>query len=155
MFPLLVGGIAMWIALFFYLMNLQGTHQQKAVYTPNPNPNRICADETPFQPVEAHVVPTHANYSNKFNDVIGNFESGLVGKGIPEVVIPSDWYMSAHLPTDFDGPYWPRGTVEPDFLYPGSDPMRPQRSQYWNYGYPEMITSDTGLKLRQKKFSET
>jgi hypothetical protein len=152
MSALLVGGLLLWIGLFLYLWSIQGTHQQKASYTPNPNPNRICADNPSFQPTEARVVPTHSAYSNKFNDVIGNFESGIVGKGVPEVVIPSDWYMSAHLPTDFGGSYWPRGTVEPDFLYPGSDPNRPQRSQYWSYGYPEAYLSDTGLKEKPNSF---
>lgn len=149
---LLIGGLLLWIGLFAYLWTLQGTHQQKAAYTPNPHPTRVCADTTTFQPVEDRVVPTHANYSNKFNDVIGNFESGIVGKGIPEVVIPSDWYMSANLPTNYGGRYWPPGTVEPDFLYPGSDPERPLRSQYYTYGYPESYLFDTGLKQKRKTF---
>lgn len=82
-----------------------------------------------FVPTEAERVPTHANYSNKFNDVIGNETSGIIGEGQQEVFIPSDWYMSRYLPTEFDGPYWPRGSVEPDFIFPGSDPRRPLRSQ--------------------------
>jgi hypothetical protein len=83
-----------------------------------------------FVPMEDRIVPTHANYSNKFNDVIGNETSGIIGKGVAEIVIPSDWYMSRTLPTEFDGPYWPNGmNIEPDFIYPGSDPKRPLRSQ--------------------------
>jgi hypothetical protein len=81
-----------------------------------------------FVPMEDRIVPTHANYSNKFNDVIGNETSGIIGKGVAEISIPSDWYMSRTLPTEFDGPYWPKGSVEPDFIYPGSDPKRPLKS---------------------------
>lgn len=84
-----------------------------------------------FVASEAEIVPTHASYSNKFNDVIGNSTSGIApgSYGVAEVVIPSDWYMFRTPPTEFDGPYWPRGSIEPDFIYPGSDPKRPQRSQ--------------------------
>lgn len=86
-----------------------------------------------FVPVEAERVPSKASYSNKFNDVIGNENSGIFGPAAPpEVFIPSDWYMSATLPTEFDGKYWPKGTIEYDFIYPGSDPERPLRPQ-WLY----------------------
>lgn len=85
-----------------------------------------------FVPVEAERVPSQAHYSNKFNDVIGNQNSGIVGAAYPEVVVPSDWYMSAFPPTEFDGKYWPKGTVEYDFIYPGSDPERPLRPQSLN-----------------------
>ncbi len=84
-----------------------------------------------FVPVEAEVVPTHAYYSNKFNDVIGNYNSGLMKPVKAEIVVPSDWYMSSTLPTEFDGPYWPNGRIQPDFIYPGSDPKRPLRNQNW------------------------
>jgi hypothetical protein len=82
-----------------------------------------------FWPSEARIVPSHASYSNKFNDVIGNENSGIIGEGCAEVVVPSDWYMSRYLPTEFDGGYWPNGGIQPDFLYPGSDPKRPLRPQ--------------------------
>jgi hypothetical protein len=82
-----------------------------------------------FVPMEARVVPTHSYYSNKFNDMIGNMNAELVTEGKPEVVVPSDWYMSRYLPTEFDGDYWPRGSIEPDFIFPGSDPKRPLRPQ--------------------------
>lgn len=82
-----------------------------------------------FVPSEARIVVGKASYGNKFNDVIGNFNSGLApgAKGMVEVVIPSDWYMFRTPPTEFDGPYWPRGSIEPDFIYPGGG--RPLRSQ--------------------------
>lgn len=60
---------------------------------------------------------------------IGNANSGIIGPGVREVVVASDWYMSRTLPTEFDGPYWPRGSIEYDFIYPGSDPKRPLRNQ--------------------------
>jgi hypothetical protein len=83
-----------------------------------------------FVPVEAERVPSQAHYSNKFNDVIGNETSGIFGPiADPEIYIPSDWYMSAFPPTEFDGKYWPKGTIEYDFIYPGSDPERPLRPQ--------------------------
>ena len=88
-----------------------------------------------FVPVEDKRVPTHASYSNKFNDVIGNYASGLMGPAEPEVVVPSDWYMSRTLPTEFDGPYWPNGGIQPDFIYPGSEPARPLRPYNWNAAY--------------------
>jgi hypothetical protein len=94
----------------------------------------IQPDETkgPFVPSEDRIVPTHASYSNKFNDVIGNEMSGIVGEGVREVNIPSDWYMSRELPSYFDGEYWPRGSILPDFIYKGSDPgYREYRKQDW------------------------
>ena len=85
-----------------------------------------------FVPTEAERVPTHANYSNKFNDVIGNEKSGIVCNGVREASVTGDWYMSRELPTYFDGAYWPRGTIEPDFIYDGSDPgQRVLRKQDW------------------------
>jgi len=90
---------------------------------------------TSFVPVEDHVVPTHASYSNKLNDSIGTLNADLVGPGGYEVVIPSDWYMSRTLPTEFDGAYWPSGSIQPDFLYPGSNPKQPLRNQGWNAAF--------------------
>jgi hypothetical protein len=89
-----------------------------------------------FVPSEDRIVPTHASYSNKFNDVIGNEKSGIIGKGIREASVTGDWYMSSQLPTYFDGEYWPRGTIEPDFIYDGSDPdKRALRKQDWPTWY--------------------
>ncbi len=110
-----------------YLLHLQKKRKEK-----RDEKKVVSRIEPPsFQPVEAHRVPTHAHYSNKFNDVIGNHNSGLVGPAVPEIVVPSDWYMSSTLPTEFDGPYWPNGGIQPDFIYPGSDPKRPLRNQNW------------------------
>lgn len=102
--------------------------ERKIAYTPNP-PGVQCTAPPSFVPSIATVVPSHASYSNKFNDVIGNELSGIIGEGVQEVDIPSDWYMSSYLPTEFDGGYWPKGGIQPDFLYPGSDPARPLRPQ--------------------------
>ena len=109
-----------------YLLSIQSQRKFDSVYKPSPKPPTEVMD---FGPMEDRVVPTHASYSNKFNDVIGNANSGIIGPGVREVVVASDWYMSRTLPTEFDGPYWPRGSIETDFIYPGSDPKRPLRSQ--------------------------
>jgi hypothetical protein len=123
---ILVPIILVFILGLGYLLSIQQQRRIESVYKPSPVP-RI---EPPgFVPVEARVVPTHASYSNKFNDMIGNMNSGLVGPAEPEVVVPSDWFRSRYLPTEFDGPYWPKGSIEPDYIYPGSDPKRPLRSQ--------------------------
>jgi hypothetical protein len=102
--------------------------ERQVAYKPNP-PGVQCAEVAPWWPSIAEVVPSHASYSNKFNDVIGNENSGIIGEGVGEVVIASDWYMSRYLPTEFDGDYWPNGGIQPDFLYPGGDPARPLRPQ--------------------------
>ena len=110
-----------------YLLHLQKKRQLK-------KEDKKAADliEPPsFVPVEDKIVPTHSSYSNKFNDVIGNYNSGLMQPAKAEIVVPSDWYMSSTLPTEFDGPYWPNGGIQPDFIYPGSDPKRPLRNQNW------------------------
>jgi hypothetical protein len=74
------------------------------------------------------------------NDSIGTLNASLVVDGVPEVVIPSDWYMSSHLPTDYDGNYWPSGSIQHEFLFPGSDHNRPLRKPNWSnsYGTPSM-----------------
>lgn len=109
-----------------YLLSIQQQRRIESVYRPSPTP-RI--EQPGFVPMEARVVPTQARYSNKFNDMIGNMNSGLVAPGYPEVVVPSDWFRSSYLPTEFDGPYWPKGSIDPDYIYPGSDPKRPLRPQ--------------------------
>jgi hypothetical protein len=88
-----------------------------------------------FVPVEDVIVPTHASYSNKLNDSIGTRNAQLVVPGAGEVVVPSDWFMSRELPTEYDGPYWPSGSIQYDFLFPGSDPKRLLRNQGWNAAY--------------------
>jgi len=97
-----------------------------------------------FVPVEDRIVPTHASYSNKMNDMVGNMNAELVTPGFGEVVVPSDWYMKRELPTEYDGAYWPPGGISHDFLYPGSDPTKPLRNQNWqsSYGAPSMGYDD-------------
>jgi hypothetical protein len=102
--------------------------ERQVAYKPNP-PGVQCAETADWWPSEAKIVPSHASYSNKFNDVIGNESSGIIGEGVQEVAITSDWYMSRYLPTEFDGGDWPNGGVQPDVLYPGGDPARPLRPQ--------------------------
>jgi hypothetical protein len=111
-----------------WLLSIQQERKQQVAYKPAQTEADLL-QPLEFVPSEARIVPTHANYSNKFNDVIGNANSGIIGPGVREVVIPSDWYMSRTLPTEFDGHYWPRGTIDYDFIYPGSDPKRPLRNQ--------------------------
>jgi hypothetical protein len=127
---LLIGAILVFFLGLAYLLSIQ----RPAPPPPPPKPKTI--QEAPKMPLsfvasEAEIVPSHASYSNKFNDVIGNATSGIApgSHGVAEVVIPSDWYMFRTPPTEFDGPYWPSGSIEPDFIYPGSDPKRPLRSQ--------------------------
>jgi len=98
-----------------------------------------------FVPVEDRIVPSHASYSNKFNDQIGTLNAevigpassdlGVQGHGTQEVVIPSDWFMKATPPTEFDGPYWPSGRIQPEFPAAQPDSVRPKRSQYASASY--------------------
>jgi hypothetical protein len=81
-----------------------------------------------FVPVEDHIVPTHASHTNKFNNELGAKTTAAYGPALLEVVYPSDFYTSTYPPSMFDGPYWPKGSIEPDYIYPGSDPARPLRS---------------------------
>lgn len=67
-----------------------------------------------FVPVEDHIVPTHASQSNKFNNELGAKTTAVVGDALPEIVVHSDWYKPP-LPTEYMGPYWPRGSIEPDY----------------------------------------
>jgi hypothetical protein len=69
-----------------------------------------------FVPMLDIVVPTHAHHSNKFNNIIGNQDSGTIGPQIAEVVVPSDWYIQNKIPSDYTKRYWPKGTIEPDYL---------------------------------------
>jgi len=96
--------------------------------------------------MEDRIVPTHASYSNKFNDMVGNMNAEEVNPGPREVVIPSDWYMNYSLPTEYDGLYWPTGSVPPTFLYPGADPTRPLRKQTWSASYGTPSTASTASR---------
>ena len=132
---ILLTAILIWFIGLWYLLSIQSQRKFEQVYKPSPFPKE---EPISFVPMEARIVPTHANYSNKFNDVIGNQDSGLMVEGVPEVVIPSDWYMSRTLPTEFDGRYWPAGTTKPDFIFPGSTPVRPLRKQTWPAAYTSL-----------------
>jgi hypothetical protein len=123
---ILVGLIVLFFFGLGYLLSIQSQRKFDSVYKPSPEPKTEVMD---FGPMEARVVPTHASTSNKFNNTIGNANSGIIGPGVREVVVASDWYMSRTLPTEFDGPYWPHGSIDYDFIYPGSDPKRPLRNQ--------------------------
>jgi hypothetical protein len=116
------------------LLSIQHMPQPRDIYEPTAEAKRpLEVSERMIQPIEP--VPLEAarlpSPRYKFQGSIANSVSGLApgAQPIHEVVIPSDWYMSAYPPTEFDGPMWPNGGVAPDFLYPGSDPKRPLRSQ--------------------------
>ena len=138
-----VVGIIAWILGFGLLLSIQKEssteHRVPAIENKPPPQKLIDIRSLPtnndFVPVQARIVPTHSYHSNKFNDIIGNQDSTWVAPAAPEVVVPSDWYMKRTLPTEFDGPYWPEGTIQPDFIYPGSDPRRPLRRQDWPSSY--------------------
>jgi len=135
----------MWLIVVLVIIIVGVILYQLATWPESPLVNKDIPDQKPvaviqdidysliepqsFVASEARVVPSKASYSNKFNDVIGNFDSGLApgAIGVPEIVIPSDWYMFRTPPTEFDGPYWPSGSIKPDFIYPGGN--RPLRSQ--------------------------
>jgi hypothetical protein len=106
-----------------------------------PPTQKSCTMAPSFVPIEADIVPTHASYSNKFNDIIGNASSGIVGEGVHEVVIPSDWIDPRYMPTEYDGAYWPSTQIMPDYLYPGGDPKRPLRPQLWNASWMQRQSS--------------
>jgi hypothetical protein len=147
---LIVLGILSWIIGVWWLLSNQSQWKREAIYKRGPSQLTEKAVKeaeergpTDFVPVEHVRVPTHASQSNKFNNTIGNHDSGVVGPAHYEVVVPSDWYMSRTLPTEFDGPYWPSGSIAPDFIFPGSDPKRPLRPQSWPAAFsssPETYT---------------
>jgi len=81
-------------------------------------PRKTSYMPTTFVPIEAHIVPTHASQTNKMNNMIGNVNSSQgVGPGMLEVVIPSDYYSPKRLPSEYSGPYWPSGSILPDYIY--------------------------------------
>jgi hypothetical protein len=147
---LILFGIIAWGIGVWWLLSMQTQFKRDAIYKKGPSQLTTKAVKdaemrgpTDFVPVEDARVPTHASQSNKWNNKIGNHDSGVVGPAHYEVVVPSDWYMSRTLPTEFDGPYWPSGSIAPDFIFPGSDPARPLRPQSWPAAYsvsPETYT---------------
>ena len=135
-------GILCWVIGVWWLLSIQESRKIEEVYKKGPSQlTKKAVKEaeikgpTGFVPVEDAIVPTHASHSNKWNNKIGNHDSGIIGPAQYEVVVPSDWYMSRTLPTEFDGPYWPSGSIAPDFIFPGSDPKRPLRPQTWPAAY--------------------
>lgn len=102
----------------YLLLGQQHERRRNANYTSHP-PNEFRPMPRTFVPMEDNVVPTHASQTNKLNNKIGNATSGIVGEAGVEVVVPSDFYHSPYLPTDFAGPYWPSGSIHPDYIYPG------------------------------------
>lgn len=147
---LILVGILSWFMGVWFLLSNQIKFREEAIYTKGPSQltNQAIkeAEErgpTEFVPMEHVRVPTHASQTNKWNNKIGNHDSGIVGPAQYKVVVPSDWFMSRTLPTEFDGPYWPSGSIQPDFIFPGSDPNRPLRPQSWPASYsarPETYT---------------
>jgi hypothetical protein len=126
------------LILFFaglgYLLSIQRIPQRRDIYEPTEEAKRpLEISDRMLQPIEP--VPLEAarlpSPRYKFQGSIANSVSGLApgAEPIHEVVIPSDWYVNTILPTEFDGPMWPNGGIAPDFLFPGSDPKRPLRSQ--------------------------
>ena len=116
------------------LLSIQHIPLLRDRYTPTAEAKKpLEVSKRMIQPIEP--VPLEAarlpNPRYKFEGSIANSSSGLAPGVTPmhEVVIPSDWYMSATLPTEFDGPMWPNGGIAPDFIYPKSDSTRPLRSQ--------------------------
>lgn len=117
-------GSVLFILGLMYLLSIQ--HERQI-------PRRTSYQDRPLRhddvvPVEDHVVPTQPYHSNKFNDELGAKTMAFAQPAPAEVVVASDWYQWPHLPTDYDGPYWPRGSIEPDYIAPGLDPNRPLRS---------------------------
>ena len=124
---LFVGLSVLFILGLAYLVSIQESRIYKVPRKPQPK-QWPRPDPLDFVPVEDHIVPTQPYHSNKFNDELGAKTTALAQPGPAEVVVASDWYQWPHLPTEYDGPYWPRGSIEPDYIFPGSDPKRPLRS---------------------------
>lgn len=116
------------------LLAIQHMPQLRDIYEPTAEAKKpLEVSERMLQPIEPVALEAARlpNPRYKFEGSIANSASGLAPGAQPmhEVVIPSDWYRSAYLPTEFDGPMWPNGDIGPDYLYPGSDLKRPLRSQ--------------------------
>ena len=143
-------GILSWFIGVWLLLSNQTRFKEEAIYKKGPSQlTKQAVKEvetqgpTDFVPVEDIRYPTSGYPSKKNNSKVGIHDWGIVGPAEYEVVVPSDWYMSRTLPTEFDGPYWPSGSIQPDFIFPGSDPKRPLRPQSWPAAYsvsPETYT---------------
>ena len=121
----------LFIAGLAYLLSIQESRVVSQPYISNAIKNPPLyptPDNTDFVPVEDHIVPTQPYHSNKFNDELGAKTTALAQPGPAEVVVASDWFYWPYLPTEYEGSYWPRGSIQPDYIFPGSDPKRPLRS---------------------------
>lgn len=122
MLDILAGGLIVLSLLgLWYLLSIQKRREfeRRRPYDP-PKSSQPKAEKLSFVPMLDRVVPSHASYTNKFNDVIGNENSQWVSpENIPEVAVASDWFHWPYLPTEFHGPYWPSGSIAPDYIYPG------------------------------------
>jgi hypothetical protein len=114
-------GVIVFLIGLWYLLSIQKRREfeRRRAYDP-PKSASPKAEPLSFVPMLDTVVPSHASYTNKFNDVIGNQNSQWVSpENVPEVAIASDWFHWPYLPTEFSGPYWPSGSITPDYIYPG------------------------------------
>lgn len=113
--------VILFLLCLWYLLSIQKQREleRKRAYDP-PSAKTPKAEPLSFVPMLDTVVPSHASYTNKFNDIIGNQDSQWVSpENVPEVAVASDWFHWPYLPTEFDGPYWPSGSIAPDYIYPG------------------------------------
>ena len=118
----LVLGLSVGVFLLgiWYLLSIQKKREFERKRTYIPSKGVAKAEPLSFVPMLDTVVPSHASYTNKFNDIIGNQDSQWVSpENAPEVAVASDWFHWPYLPTEFHGPYWPSGSIAPDYIYPG------------------------------------
>lgn len=135
-------GILSWLIGVWWLLSNQARFKQDTAYKKGPSQltNKTVKEvekrgPTDFVPVEDIRYPTNGYPNKKNNSKVGIHDWEVIGPAEYEVGVPSDWYMSSTLPTEFDGPYWPSGSIQPDFIFPGSDPKRPLRPQSWPAAY--------------------
>jgi len=134
----------LWLFGLFWLLSVQITRVPKEnMQKEIPNQALSIMPDT-IVPMEDRIVPTQPFHGNKFNDVIGNYSSGLMHPAPAEVVIPSDYFYWPYLPSEFDGPFWPAGSSQPDYLYPGGS--RPLRRPDLPSSYS--IEPDIGIRRR-------
>lgn len=114
--------IGLCIVIIAWLLSIQSEEKNNPQYIPSPKP---VTEPRSFVPMEDRIVPTSASYTNKQKDMIGNHNAELVVPGVPEIVIPYDFWHWPYMPTDSNGPYWPSGEIEPDYIYPGGRNLVP------------------------------
>lgn len=109
--------IGAFLAGIWWLLSIQQKGKEEQTYKHSEKP---VVERNTFVPMEDRVVPTHANYTNKMNDMIGNHNAEFIGPGDLEVVLPYDYYKGPYLPSEYGRPYWPSGSLESDYSYPGA-----------------------------------